>query len=1088
MNIKGFLKQHIIFLIILLFHLILASSYASLIPLGEAPDEAAHLAYARFIAKNGRLPATLQEREAAGYRAAWPPLYHFLVAAPLAIVGDTPPTRLKSVGDTPRRLIPTNGQTIAVFIHTDDEAWPWRGITLAWHLGRFVSVILMALAVCATYAIAWRLTHRRLLATAAAALHAFLPQALFIGSAINDDNLLIFLSGLIFLTLVNYTQRPAPPGLVRFFFLGALLGLATITKYNALPLWPIVIIWTFWLTFPQDPFRTPAPLPPRPPAPLHPRTLAPFLALLTGAALTGGWWFIFVWRTFNQIDTQGFISGSLAALSAGAADASLRQLTRAASITLPPLAAWLEWSATLFQSFWGLFGGGGTIELPSRLYWLLAAICLLAIGSLISASRYAASFKWERKRGGPPPKSPGLRHFLSRLQILNLKFQISNTHPSSSNHSSFIIYHSLFTILIPLFFLPLPLLRFLLSNNIVETAQGRHLFPALPFISLGLAWGLSYAFNLAVDFGIRALRQATFGCPHHALRITPSNLWLTALRLTSFLPILALSLYSLNLILSSYPPPIPLRTIADAAGIENQLQVNLAEGVTLIGYQLGRPKNGALPVTLLWQADSIPSEDYLIDLTLTDSTGQPIGSWVGYPIGGRYPTRAWDQGDILRDAISLPLLPNLPSTKATLTLRLLNANHQPTTNPITLTSIKQVTSSYPPAPPLPCSPAQLRADNLPPDAPFTYRNTLSFILPNQTAAPTLIAPDGQTFAPTQFLPGLTGSIAHFIVAPNWPSGNYQLTINNEQLSIGNYQLSINNRRLQFDPPAMTHALNANFANHITLLGYDLPQRRVRPGQSFPLTLHLRAERALGQNLVIFNHLLDQNAVQRGGVDRIPQQYYTTLLWVPGEIVSDAYDVPVDPAAPPGIYRLDVGLYPDDNPAFSLPLFIDGHPIDRTGVTLGPIKVGGPLPGVVVSKANPQTPLNISFGNQITLLGFDLLDSAGNPIVNPKSKIQSLKLYWQPTTIPATDYTVFVHILNSAGNLAAQADSPPAAGAYPTSLWDPGEIIADERPLPDLPPGRYTLYAGLYRPDTGERLPSPGILNGAVKVMEFEVGE
>jgi hypothetical protein len=251
---------------------------------------------------------------------------------------------------------------------------------------------------------------------------------------------------------------------------------------------------------------------------------------------------------------------------------------------------------------------------------------------------------------------------------------------------------------------------------------------------------------------------------------------------------------------------------------------------------------------------------------------------------------------------------------------------------------------------------------------------------------------------------------------------------------------------------------------------------------------------MGQNLVIFNHLLDQNAIQRGGIDRLPQQYYTTLLWVPGEIVSDVYDVPVEATAPPGIYWLDVGLYPSDQPTFSLPLFVAGQPIDRNSVRLGPIKVGGPPPGVTITEANPEHPLNISFGDQINLLGFNLTDDNGDPIstgdilTNRKSKTQNLKLIWQTSAIPPADYTVFVHLVDPDGNLIAQADSPPAKGAYPTSLWDPGEIIVDEHEIRDLPPGHYTLQVGLYQPDTGERLPVTGSPDGAVRLMGFEVWE
>jgi hypothetical protein len=182
---------HLPFLLLLLLLLALSLTFARTVPLGEAPDEPAHLAYAHFIARHGHLPATLAERQEAGYRSAWPPLYHLLIGAPLAAVGDAPPTRLKAVGDTPRRLIPTNGQTIASFIHTADEAPPWRGQPLAWHLSRLISVALTILSVSLTYAIAWRLTRQRTLALSAAALQAFIPQVLFIGSTLNDDNLLI---------------------------------------------------------------------------------------------------------------------------------------------------------------------------------------------------------------------------------------------------------------------------------------------------------------------------------------------------------------------------------------------------------------------------------------------------------------------------------------------------------------------------------------------------------------------------------------------------------------------------------------------------------------------------------------------------------------------------------------------------------------------------------------------------------------------------------------------------------------------------------------------------------------------------------
>jgi hypothetical protein len=81
----------------------------------------------------------------------------------------------------------------------------------------------------------------------------------------------------------------------------------------------------------------------------------------------------------------------------------------------------------------------------------------------------------------------------------------------------------------------------------------------------------------------------------------------------------------------------------------------------------------------------------------------------------------------------------------------------------------------------------------------------------------------------------------------------------------------------------------------------------------------------------------------------------------------------------------------------------------------------------------------------------------------------LMLYWQATTSLDIDYTVFVHSLDAEGRLIGQADGPPVAGHYPTSRWQPGEIVQDSRVVP--PGNRYLV--GLYDAATGERLPAYG---------------
>jgi hypothetical protein len=83
------------------------------------------------------------------------------------------------------------------------------------------------------------------------------------------------------------------------------------------------------------------------------------------------------------------------------------------------------------------------------------------------------------------------------------------------------------------------------------------------------------------------------------------------------------------------------------------------------------------------------------------------------------------------------------------------------------------------------------------------------------------------------------------------------------------------------------------------------------------------------------------------------------------------------------------------------------------------------------------------------------------------------LTWATKQPPGTDYTVFIHLLDETGNLAATADGPPAKGAFPTHLWQTGDVVLDARQLmlpDDLPSGSYQVLAGLYRLDDLSRLP------------------
>lgn len=115
----------------------------------------------------------------------------------------------------------------------------------------------------------------------------------------------------------------------------------------------------------------------------------------------------------------------------------------------------------------------------------------------------------------------------------------------------------------------------------------------------------------------------------------------------------------------------------------------------------------------------------------------------------------------------------------------------------------------------------------------------------------------------------------------------------------------------------------------------------------------------------------------------------------------------------------------------------------------------------------ETRLDINFGDQFVLLGYDLPYStvvAGEPL--------DLTLYWQAQKQQPTTYSSMAQLLDSRGNvISAQDNLHP--GQYPTNLWQPWGYVTDPHSLPvspDTPPGRYFLSVGLYEPDTWRRLP------------------
>jgi uncharacterized membrane protein len=127
----------------------------------------------------------------------------------------------------------------------------------------------------------------------------------------------------------------------------------------------------------------------------------------------------------------------------------------------------------------------------------------------------------------------------------------------------------------------------------------------------------------------------------------------------------------------------------------------------------------------------------------------------------------------------------------------------------------------------------------------------------------------------------------------------------------------------------------------------------------------------------------------------------------------------------------------------------------------------------ISERLSLSPLEASFAEGIRLTGYRISTPEAGGLANGDKQIEVM-LQWQPSTAVARDYTVFVHLVDSDGQVVGQSDAQPGwVVPWPTHDWLPGQPVLDGHRLiipPQLPPGRYQVRVGLYYWETLERLP------------------
>ncbi len=343
-------QQHWYAACLIALHLLLATAYSVIVPLGEAPDETDHWSYVVYLAEHKALPIGPKPTQ-----SKHPPFYH--IGAALAALPANP--TFGFLRANPDIKIPPDPDIANFFIHTTQESWPWQGGALAFHLARFWSVLLSTATVAALYGLMqtafptqgpWVLV--------ATGLLALIPEFSFIGGVLNNDNAAAFFGTLgLWGALAIYRQHGK---LSAGWWLPIALGCGLLSKVSTLALWPTAALAIVLGAF-ADPDRHHA-------SPTQPwwRAIRTGLITFGGATLLAAPWLWRNWQLYG--DPTGM------ALTRQTIDLRLDPWTWADTTWL--LRGW-------FLSFWGKFGVIGHLTLPHSVYWGLAFLTVISGVGLI---------------------------------------------------------------------------------------------------------------------------------------------------------------------------------------------------------------------------------------------------------------------------------------------------------------------------------------------------------------------------------------------------------------------------------------------------------------------------------------------------------------------------------------------------------------------------------------------------------------------------------------------------------------------------------------------------------------------------------
>jgi hypothetical protein len=226
----------------------------------------------------------------------------------------------------------------------------------------------------------------------------------------------------------------------------------------------------------------------------------------------------------------------------------------------------------------------------------------------------------------------------------------------------------------------------------------------------------------------------------------------------------------------------------------------------------------------------------------------------------------------------------------------------------------------------------------------------------------------------------------------------------------------------------------------------------------------------GVRLLSNTHVIEDRALkpyQTWSAPVLPYEYFVALTAPPPQLERGGPSFPDYLALPPSSLAGNVplsaptpGLYfvriirPD-----AVPVTANGHPRDRR-LFGTPVLIPPDYPVDVAGKYAGE-----DAGEYAADADFGLAKLTSARVFDASFEQLYVTLFWDVLEEATRNYAIALRLYDVAGSEWAALDTQAGgAGLYPTGLWVPGQIIADNYHLalpPGTPPGTYTLRVTLY---------------------------